>query len=80
MKERKLTKSQLAVYNYIVRHTKVHGEVWCSKKELAQAVGIGLRTADRAVTFLRREGMIGAVPHHAEDGSQIFNSYKATGS
>lgn len=79
MKNGRLTKSQRAVYEYIKRHTSVYGEVYCSKKELAKKVGIGLKTIDRAITFLRREDMIESEPHYAEDGGQTCNSYKAVG-
>ena len=74
------------------RHTFVHehilvfiagvtgpaGSAVLSKREIGDALGLELRSVDRALVRLRRAGLIEAVPRFAPTGTQLGNEWRAT--
>ncbi|OUN89683.1 MULTISPECIES: helix-turn-helix domain-containing protein [Enorma] len=66
------------VLELIARETKRAGEVRFSQAELAKRMGCCSQSLARAVTRLRREGLITSTPVYSESGAQLGNSYKAT--
>lgn len=70
-----LTPLQERVLGYIAAQD-VAGRAACySKRELSHALRCSVKTIDRAITLLRREGIIQVEEHFAEDGAQMPNAY-----
>ncbi|WP_019239750.1 MULTISPECIES: hypothetical protein [Enorma] len=63
---------------YIALETRSRGGVRCSKREMAELLGVNLRTVDRAMTRLRGTGEVESAPRHDETGAQVSNEYRAT--
>lgn len=66
------------VLQYIAEETKKNGSVVFEKTALAKRLDCYIRTLDRAIVALRREGLIISEYLYAENGAQMGNSYKAT--
>ena len=66
------------VLELIARETELRGGVHFRKADLAHRLGCYERTLDRAVTRLRREGLIASTPLFDEVGGQLGNEYRAT--
>ena len=54
------------------------GTVSFRKGDLAKRLGCCGRTLDRAVTRLRRDGLIVCTPVFGDNGGQLANEYRAT--
>lgn len=63
---------------FIALETRLEGAVRCSKREVAEMLGVNLRTVDRAVMRLRATGEIESVACHTATGAQVGNEYRAT--
>ncbi len=66
------------VIELIARETKRNGSTSFRKNDLVQHLGCCERSLDRAVTRLRREGLIVTTPVFNENGAQLGNEYRAT--
>ena len=66
------------VLELIVRETELRESVSFSKTDLARRLGCSDRTLDRALTRLRREGLIISEPTYGPSGAQLGNVYRAT--
>lgn len=64
------------VYELIARDTKDQGECRFAKRELAEALGCNVRSVDRAITQMRRKGIIESVLQFDESGAQLGNTYR----
>lgn len=63
---------------FIALETRLEGAVRCSKREVAEMLGVNLHTVDRAVMRLRATGEIESVACHTATGAQVGNEYRAT--
>lgn len=66
------------VLELIVRETELRESVTFRKSDLARRLGCCERSLDRAITRLRREGLIETTPSFSESGAQRGNVYRAT--
>ena len=66
------------VLELIVRETELRESVTFSKTDLARRLGCCGRTLDRALTRLRRDGLITSEPSFGPNGAQLGNVYRAT--
>lgn len=66
------------VLELIVRETELRDSVSFRKGDLAKRLGCCGQTLDRAVTRLRREGLIVCTPVFDDNGGQLANEYRAT--
>lgn len=62
----------------IARETERSGSVSFLKTDLARRLGCRGHTLDRALTRLRREGLVVSTPTFDETGAQCANEYRAT--
>ena len=62
----------------VVRETELRESVTFAKQDLAQRMGVCVRSVDRAVMKLRREGLITSEPVFNKNGAQLGNIYRAT--
>lgn len=71
---RRLTPSQ----RHILAHIKASGEegCFCSKATIADNLAYSLKTVDRAVARLRKEGFITAEARYSDTGAQLPNVYR----
>ncbi len=65
------------VLEFIARDTEQHGSSCFSKRALAEALGCDVKTLDRAITRLKREGVVETVPRFDANGGQLPNAYRA---
>lgn len=70
-----LTPAQERLLGFIVSQCMKSGSVRLAKGELADHMGVCVRTVDRAVRRLYEEGYIEVRPLFGEDGGQIANEY-----
>lgn len=75
---RRLTKTQQSLLRYIAGETALRGGVVCSKRELAEMLGRNVKTIDRCLASLRREGLVEVEMRFAESGAQVSSEYRAT--
>lgn len=68
-----LTNSQLLILGFIASY----GAAGCSasKRDIAEALQVSLKTVDRAILRLRKEGFIISVARYAENGMRLSNTY-----
>lgn len=66
------------VLQLIVSGSEKYGSVTFEKADLCRRIGCYIRTLDRALVLLRREGLIVSEAVFNENGAQLGNSYKAT--
>lgn len=72
-----LTKTQQMILRYIAGETAVHGGARCTKRELAAMFGRNVKTIDRCIAGLRREGLIEARARFDEkNGAQLSSEYR----
>ena len=71
-----LTPAQERLLGFIVSRCVKEEGVRLSKSELAQYMGVCVRTVDRAVRRLRDEGYIEVESLFTEDGGQTINEYR----
>ena len=64
------------VYDLVARDSEHGGSSLFTKQELAKALRCSVRSVDRAILRLRREGFIESVPRYAESGAQMANAYR----
>ena len=71
--KRTLTNSQLLILGFIASY----GAAGCSesKRDIAEALQVSLKTVDRAILRLRKEGFIISVARYAENGMRLSNTY-----
>ena len=71
--KRTLTNSQLLILGFIASY----GVAGCSesKRDIAEALQVSLKTVDRAILRLRKEGFIISVARYAENGMRLSNTY-----
>lgn len=62
----------------VVRETELRDSVTFAKQDLAKRMGVCVRSVDRAVTKLRREGLVTTEPVFGQSGVQLGNVYRAT--
>ena len=65
---------------YIDAQTTISGAAQATKKELSQLMGCSVKTIDRAITRMSREGLIKVEPCHSENGGQLSNAYSVVNS
>lgn len=49
-----------------------------AKHDLATVLGVNVKTVDRAMSSLRREGLVVTEPRFGENGGQLSNVYRTT--
>lgn len=62
----------------IARETTRVGSLNISKADFARSLGCSIRSLDRAVTRLRRTGMVSSKPVFGDNGAQLGNTYRVT--
>ena len=75
-----LTPTQERLLGYIAAQTTISGAAQATKKELSQLMGCSVKTIDRAITRMSREGLIKVEPCHSENGGQLSNAYSVVNS
>lgn len=75
--EIKLTPFQQRILGLIAaRSAMSEGEVFRSKKWISEQVHCDMKTVDRAIARLRKEGMIVVEERYGENGGQLPNVYR----
>ena len=69
-----LTPTQERLLGYIAAQTTISGAAQATKKELSQLMGCSVKTIDRAITRMSREGLIKVEPCHSENGGQLVTA------
>jgi len=72
----RLTPAQTRILGVIAEKTVTDGGAMYSKKELADAARCDVKTVDRAITRLRREGYVEVIERFSETGCQLANCYR----
>lgn len=75
-KRREFTKTQEALLRYLAGETALHGEVCCTKRQLAELVGRNVKTVDRGIADLRRRGYVSVEMRFSENGGQGPSAYR----
>lgn len=73
-----LAPSERTVLVFIDERGSERDGVALTKRALAESTGRNIKTVDRAVSSLRRRGMVEAVPQYDEAGGQLSNAYRVT--
>lgn len=76
-KKHRFTNTQMTLLRYIAGETLLHGGVSCSKRQLAEMTGRNVKTIDRCLLGLRREGVIEVQERFNERGAQLASRYRA---
>lgn len=71
-----LTPSQQRILGYIAAQTAIAGGAQCTKRGMSEMLGCDVKTVDRAIAHLRREGVIEVEPCYLENGGQLANTYR----
>ena len=50
----------------------------CTKQQLADLLGRNVKTIDRSLSDLRRQGLVEARTNFDENGAQVSNTYRVT--
>lgn len=66
------------VLELVVRETELRESVTFRKADLARRLGCCERTLDRALTRLRRDGLVVSEASFSPTGAQLGNVYRAT--
>lgn len=66
------------VLEIIVQQSNQNGSVRVNKATLADKLGCCVRSIDRSISRLRRDGLIKSTPVFNENGAQLGNEYRAT--
>lgn len=75
--EVKLTPFQQRILGLIAARSAVsEGEVFRSKKWISEQVHCDMKTVDRAIARLRKEGLIVVEERYGENGAQLPNAYR----
>ena len=77
-RSRRLNKTQQALLRYIAGETAVNGGASCSKRELADRFGRNVKTIDRNLSQLRKDGLVKAEMRFDERGAQLPSVYRLT--
>ncbi|MBQ3106717.1 MAG: helix-turn-helix domain-containing protein [Eggerthellaceae bacterium] len=72
----RLTPAQTRILGVIAEKTVSEGGATFSKKELAAEARCDMKTVDRAIMRLRREGYIESDAQYSETGRQLANVYR----
>lgn len=75
-KRRKFTKTQERLLSYLQEEASPHGEVCCTKQQLADRMGRNVKTIDRGIADLKRRGYVSVEMRFGEDGGQIPSAYR----
>lgn len=70
-----LSPTQAYLLGYIAAQTTISGVAQATKKELSQLMSCSVKTIDRAITRISREGLIKVEPYHSENRGQLPNVY-----
>ena len=62
----------------IARETECGEGILLSKREIAERFEMNQRSIDRALTRLRRDGLVVSTPQFNDAGAQVGNVYRAT--
>lgn len=65
---RHLTRTQRELLRYIGGETALNGGVCCTKRDLARLTGRSVKTIDRSLAGLRRDGLVEVEMRFAESG------------
>lgn len=74
---RRLTWTQRELLHYIGGETALNGGICATKRDLAKLTGRNVKTVDRGLAALRRDGLIEVEMRFAENGAQLSNWYRA---
>lgn len=77
-KRRRFTKTQESILRYLAGETALNGGVSCTKQQLADLLGRNVKTIDRCMSALRRQGLVEAQTNFDENGAQVPNTYRVT--
>lgn len=75
-KKHTFTKTEEQLIRYIAAETALRGSACCSKRELADIIGVSVKTMDRSISDLRRRGYIEVEMNYSENGAQTHSSYR----
>lgn len=75
-KRRRFTKTQESILRYLAGETALNGGVSCTKQQLADLLGRNVKTIDRSLSDLRRQGLVEARTNFDENGAQVSNTYR----
>lgn len=71
-----LTKTQRELLRFIAGETALNGGVCCTKRDLADLTGRNVKTIDRCLSALRRDGLVEAEMRFGENGAQLGSCYR----
>lgn len=74
-----LTPSEQRLLSFIALSTAREGGACCTKKHLSIELGCNVKTIDRGIMRLRREGLIEVEARHLPNGGQTANMYRLVG-
>ena len=77
-KKHRFTRTQEMLLYLIAGETVLNGGVRCTKRQLADLVGRNVKTIDRCMSALRRQGLVEAQTNFDENGAQVSNTYRVT--
>ena len=77
-KRRRFTKTQESILRYLAGETALNGGVSCTKQQLADLLGRNVKTIDRCMSALRRQGLVETQTNFDENGAQVSNTYRVT--
>lgn len=73
---RHLTRCQRQILDYLAKLTGADDVARCTKRDISRATGCSEKTTDRALVYLRKEGLIETSACYAESGAQVGNAYR----
>lgn len=75
-KKHRFTRTQEMLLRFIAGETILNGGVRCTKRQLASLVGRNVKTVDRSIAQLRREGLLETEMGFTENGAQTCSVYR----